>query len=135
MVARNGSAAHAALLCLNKAAFARPEGRASSSSGDPTFANGRQIWATGERLCRSQAPQDRFAEAAAEGELRPVAQQDGVVAVERGLQRLDAVNVHQRRAVYAQELTRSQAAFQCRDGFAQDVGHVADVQADVVSCR
>src|SRR5271165_2815866 len=46
-----------------------------------------------EYLRRPQPPQHGFAEAAAERQLCPVAQQDGVVAVERGLQRLDAVNV------------------------------------------
>src|SRR5271166_6060809 len=81
-----------------------------------------------EYLRRPQPPQHGFAEAAAERQLCPVAQQDGVVAVERGLQRLDAVNVDQRRAMYTQELARAQAVLQRRNSFAQDVGDVTHVQ-------
>ena len=71
--------------------------------------NSARAGSIGSFLRRPQPLQHGFAEAAAERQLRAVAQQDRVVAVKRRPQRLDAIDIHQRRAMHAQELMMAQA--------------------------
>ena len=73
-------------------------------------------------LCCPQPLQHILAEAPAQRELGAIAQQNGVIAIQRRPQGLDAVHIHQCGTVHAQELSLSQPRFQRGDGFAQNVG-------------
>src|SRR5262245_49325503 len=73
-----------------------------------------------------------FAVAAAESQLRAVAQFDRVVAVKGGLQLLDAFDLNHGGAMDAGETARIELRFEAAERFAQQMIFLADVKLDIV---